>query len=66
METLDSEACLYISTENENILFDVGEGTQRLCVEHRMRLSKLSKIFLTRVNPNTIGGIPGKSFHVFR
>ena len=61
VETIDSDACLCVSTENENVLFDVGEGTQRLCVEHKVRLSKLTKIFITRIMPNTLFGIPGQS-----
>lgn len=65
VETIDSNTCVIISSENEKIIFDVGEGTQRLCVEHKFRLSKISKIFITRLSPNTICGIPGlitKSF----
>ena len=59
VETIDSNTCVVISTENEKLIFDIGEGTQRLCVEHKFRLSKVSKMFITRLNPNTIGGIPG-------
>jgi ribonuclease Z len=41
------------------ILFDAGEGAQRLCVEHRVRLLKVDSICLTKVCPSTCSGLPG-------
>ncbi|KAJ2726529.1 hypothetical protein GGI07_000471 [Coemansia sp. Benny D115] len=40
-------------------LFNCSEGTQRLSFEKSVRLSKLSAIFLTKVDWNTMGGLPG-------
>ena len=57
--SVDSYPCIAIISENSRILIDCGEGTQRLCIEHRIRLSKLECICLTRLNPQTMGGLPG-------
>ena len=57
--SVDSYPCIAIISENGRILIDCGEGTQRLCIEHRIRLSKLECICLTRLNPQTMGGLPG-------
>ncbi|KAJ1767110.1 hypothetical protein LPJ74_005539 [Coemansia sp. RSA 1843] len=40
-------------------LFNCGEGVQRLSFENKVRVSKLSAIFLSRVNWETMGGLPG-------
>ncbi|KAJ1907096.1 hypothetical protein LPJ81_000972 [Coemansia sp. IMI 209127] len=40
-------------------LFNCGEGVQRLGFENKVRMSKLSAIFLSRVNWETMGGLPG-------
>ncbi len=37
----------------------MGEGLQRLCNEHKLRLSRVDNIFLTRVANETMGGLPG-------
>ena len=39
----------------------VGEGTQRLCFEHKVRLGKIEAIQLTRCEPLTVGGLAGLS-----
>lgn len=59
VDHVDSSPSLLLITENNRYLFDAGEGTQRLAVEHRIRLGKLQSIFITRLHPNHIGGIPG-------
>ncbi|XP_076390326.1 ribonuclease Z isoform X2 [Megachile rotundata] len=46
-------------TEQINYLFNCGEGTQRLCQEHRCRLSKMDHIFLTSLNWKNVGGLVG-------
>ncbi|KAJ2554742.1 hypothetical protein EV175_002490 [Coemansia sp. RSA 1933] len=40
-------------------LFNCGEGIQRLSFENKVRVSKLSAIFLSRINWVTMGGLPG-------
>lgn len=39
--------------------FNCGEGCQRLANEHKMKLSKLGHIFITRASWDNIGGLPG-------
>lgn len=57
---MDSTACVVVVTENNRIIFDVGEGSQRLCVEHGIRLGKVNGIFISRCHLDTIGGLPGE------
>ena len=56
---LGSTPSVVISTESERVLFDCGDGTQRLCTEHGVRVSKLSRIFLTTLAPRATGGLGG-------
>lgn len=58
-DTIDSSACIVVVTENKRIIFDVGEGAQRLCVEHSVRLARVNDIFVTGCAPKYIGGLPG-------
>jgi ribonuclease Z len=51
--------CVVIGTENNRFLFEVGEGTQRLVIEHKVRISKIGGIFLTSSSPISLGGLPG-------
>lgn len=44
---------------SHRFLFNCGEGFQRYCLEHRVRLSKIDTVALTRVSPEATGGIPG-------
>lgn len=45
------------------VLFNCGEGTQRFCTEHRMRIAtRLRSILLTRLTWEVIGGLPGMLF----
>lgn len=43
---LGAPKCLYVFTDQSRYLFNVGEGTQRLAHEHKMKLSKVSKFHL--------------------
>ncbi|KAJ2782194.1 hypothetical protein GGI15_002992 [Coemansia interrupta] len=40
-------------------LFNCSEGTQRLSFENKVRVSKLTAVFLTRVDWSSMGGLPG-------
>ena len=42
-------------------MFNVGDGIQRMCMEHRIRLSKLRHIFLTQLTVKEVGGLPGNN-----
>ena len=55
----DGSPTIVLATEKRRFLFDIGEGAQRLCAEHRVRLVKLDTVFMTRVVPETIAGLPG-------
>ena len=55
----DASPSIYFICENQRYLINAGEGCQRLCMEHRVRLSKLDQVFLTRITADTVGGLPG-------
>ncbi|KAF0711810.1 Aste57867_5068 [Aphanomyces stellatus] len=48
-----------VTGETQRYLFNAGEGLQRLCMEHRVRLGKMHHVCLTELNSSTTGGLPG-------
>ena len=54
-----STAAVMIARGGERLLFDCGEGTQRLFVENGIRANKITYVFLTRMNWECLGGVPG-------
>ncbi|KAJ1732836.1 hypothetical protein LPJ61_001861 [Coemansia biformis] len=50
---------LLVNFAGGRYLFNCGEGTQRLCFENTMRISRLTAVFLTRVDWENMGGLPG-------
>nr|CAG8501274.1 4504_t:CDS:10 [Entrophospora candida] len=44
---------------SQRYLFNCGEGTQRFCLQNKLKLAKTKNIFITRVNWECVGGIPG-------
>ncbi|CAG8592768.1 5201_t:CDS:2 [Paraglomus brasilianum] len=46
-------------TLNIRYLFNCGEGTQRLCTQHKVKITKLKNVFLTRIHWECMGGLPG-------
>lgn len=46
--------------DSQRYLFNCGEGTQRLCVENKLKLAKMKNIFLSRINWDCVGGLPGR------
>lgn len=40
-------------------LFNAGEGFQRFCVEHKVKLTKVNSVLATRVTTEATGGLPG-------
>lgn len=53
-------------SNKRRFLFNVGEGTQRLCMEHRIRLSsKAEHAFFTKLSSDTLGGVPGEGSEQF-
>lgn len=48
-------------TPTHSFMVNVGEGTQRLGMEHKVRLTRLFEhIFLTALTPECFGGLPGE------
>ena len=45
--------------DRQRYLFNVGEGFQRFCVEHRVKLTKINSVLATRVTTEATGGLPG-------
>ena len=55
----DSSAAFVIASEQRRYLVNCGEGTQRLCVEHGVKLSRLTHVLLTSNAWHCVGGVPG-------
>lgn len=51
---------LILHYDNQRYMFNCGEGTQRLCVENKLKLAKMKNIFLSRVDWDCVGGLPGR------
>eukprot|EP01114_Cavostelium_apophysatum_P023195 TRINITY_DN8664_c0_g1_i2.p1 TRINITY_DN8664_c0_g1~~TRINITY_DN8664_c0_g1_i2.p1 ORF type:complete len:762 (-),score=109.98 TRINITY_DN8664_c0_g1_i2:17-2302(-) len=45
--------------DNYRYLFNVGESLQRICLEHKIRLSKVNRVFFTNASWKNVGGLPG-------
>ena len=50
---------LLLYTDSQRYLFNCGENLQRLCLEHKIRLSRLQSFFITRLSWNNLGGLAG-------
>ncbi|KAG0614312.1 hypothetical protein M758_6G167300 [Ceratodon purpureus] len=59
MDTGDTSPCVLLFFDQRRFIFNAGEGLQRFCIEHKVKLSKIDHIFLTRVGSETAGGLPG-------
>ena len=55
----DVNPTLILTTDTSKFFFNVGEGTQRLCGEHKIKLIKLDTIFITECTVECLGGLPG-------
>ncbi|KAI8817703.1 beta-lactamase-like protein [Fimicolochytrium jonesii] len=58
-QTGDTLPSVLVFFDSQRYLFNAGEGTQRFCLEQRVRLGKLTNLFLSRVQWDACGGIPG-------
>lgn len=45
--------------DRQRYLFNAGEGFQRFCVEHRVRMTRINAVLATRVTTEATGGLPG-------
>ncbi|CAI5719591.1 unnamed protein product [Hyaloperonospora brassicae] len=59
VQSSETAPSLLLATDTRRFLFNVGDGTQRLCMEHHVRLAKLQHVFLTELRTHTVGGLPG-------
>jgi len=58
--TGDTSPGLLLFFENKRYLFNFGEGMQRFCMEHKVRLSRVNDIFVSRITTDSVGGLPGR------
>ncbi len=58
-ECVDARPALMVVCDDMSYLVNVGEGTQRLCEEFRIKLPKLGHVFFTRCDWSAVGGFPG-------
>ncbi|WCJ40821.1 tRNAse Z TRZ4 mitochondrial [Euphorbia peplus] len=59
MDTQDTSPSVLLFFDKQRFIFNAGEGLQRFCTEHKIKLSKIDHLFLSRVCSETAGGIPG-------
>ncbi|KAF0917529.1 hypothetical protein E2562_020907 [Oryza meyeriana var. granulata] len=59
MDTQDTSPSILLFFDKQRFIFNAGEGLQRFCTEHKIKLSKIDHIFFTRVCSETAGGLPG-------
>ena len=55
----DTVPSLLVFTETRRYILNCGEGFQRYCGEHKVKLAKMSSILLTRPTVEAAGGFPG-------
>ncbi|KAJ7956508.1 Zinc phosphodiesterase ELAC protein 2-like protein [Quillaja saponaria] len=59
MDTQDTWPSVLLFFDKQRFIFNAGEGLQRFCAEHKVKLSKVDHICLSRVCSETAGGLPG-------
>ncbi|XVF86670.1 hypothetical protein PTKIN_Ptkin18bG0060600 [Pterospermum kingtungense] len=59
MDTQDTSPSVLLFFDKQRFIFNAGEGLQRFCTEHKIKLSKIDHIFFSRVCSETAGGLPG-------
>eukprot|EP00842_Homolaphlyctis_polyrhiza_P002445 jgi/Hompol1/3200/HPOL_003161-RA len=57
--TIDGQPAIMLHCASARYLFGCGEGLQRVCNEHRLRLAKLRAIFIAQPKWRCVGGLPG-------
>uniref|UniRef100_A0A8B9ZHL1 Zinc phosphodiesterase ELAC protein 2 n=1 Tax=Anas platyrhynchos TaxID=8839 RepID=A0A8B9ZHL1_ANAPL len=56
----DAGASVFVFSEFNRYLFNCGEGAQRAMQEHRLKISHLDCVFLSRLAWANVGGLPGE------
>ncbi|KAI3935759.1 hypothetical protein MKX01_032943 [Papaver californicum] len=59
LDTQDTSPSVLLFFDRQRFIFNAGEGLQRFCTEHKIKLSKIDHIFLSRVCSETAGGLAG-------
>ncbi|KAI3856511.1 hypothetical protein MKX03_016368 [Papaver bracteatum] len=59
LDTQDSSPSILLFFDSQRFIFNAGEGFQRFCTEHKIKLSKISHVLLTRICSETTGGLAG-------
>ncbi|KHG22626.1 Zinc phosphodiesterase ELAC 2 [Gossypium arboreum] len=59
MDTHDTMPSILLFFDRQRFIFNAGGGLQRFCAEHKIKLSKIDHICLSRVCSETVGGLPG-------
>lgn len=54
-----STPSLFMFFDSSRYIFNSGDCVQRIANEHKIRLSKMKNVFITSINPNTVGSLPG-------
>ncbi|KAH8069811.1 3'-tRNA processing endoribonuclease [Aureococcus anophagefferens] len=57
--TGDSAPSLLVVADAERLVFNAPEGWQRLCVEHGVKVARVSTLCVTDLSPAPPGGLPG-------
>lgn len=57
--TADCPPSVILHFDSQRYMINCGEGTQRLCMQQKVRFSKLKTILFTRTHWDCIGGTPG-------
>uniref|UniRef100_A0A7S0DNG8 ribonuclease Z n=1 Tax=Amorphochlora amoebiformis TaxID=1561963 RepID=A0A7S0DNG8_9EUKA len=57
--SVDATPTVVLFTEGQRFVFNTGEGFQRMCTEHKVKLIRVSDILMTRLDPDTFGGLLG-------
>lgn len=58
-DTGDTTPSILLFFDSYRYVFNVGEGFQRYCFNHRLKFGRLCDVFLTRMSTEAAGGIPG-------
>ncbi|GMH40785.1 hypothetical protein BSKO_08689 [Bryopsis sp. KO-2023] len=58
-DTGDTCPSVLLFFDQYRYIFNVGEGFQRYCFQHKIKLGKVTDLFFTRMSTEACGGVPG-------
>eukprot|EP00210_Caulerpa_lentillifera_P001052 g1015.t1 len=58
-DTGETTPSILLFFDSYRYVFNIGEGFQRYCFQHRLKWGKLCDVFLTRMSTEAAGGVPG-------